>query len=233
LGFPLPPDLRRLYAQVANGGAEVGVDPVLYGAAGGCPCLEDWPAERTIGQLVSRSGWRLHPHIEEMLLHFPDRYVLADAVPEGFIRLGDLGYGNALEIDGATGRLYRVDRWAEAADERASDSADHFPVSISCVASSLEEWIARWLDERDAPYRTWRPWLNHRGPLTADLVETAELSDSQAVWRGLYRIESPRVQSVSQSFYGFYGFPSSHEAHDSPDAHELPPASYDVDASPT
>jgi len=62
LGFPPPPFLRALYSRVANGGYGLGPANDSYGAQGG------WPTryraeERTIGQLASRSGWRMHERI--------------------------------------------------------------------------------------------------------------------------------------------------------------------------
>ena len=106
LGFPLPADLRRLYTEVTNGGIDVGPVYEFFGAAGGFPCAHAWSMPRTIGQLVSRSGWRWHPRIEEALLRYPGRPVYAPAKPDGFVTVGDMGCGIALVVDGVTGRMY-------------------------------------------------------------------------------------------------------------------------------
>src|SRR5690349_17641702 len=86
LGFALPVDLRRLYAEVANGGLNLGPSNRFHGAIGGCcqgaPYWNDGP---TIDQLASDSNWQLHPRIEEALFRHPGWYVIADSLPEGFI----------------------------------------------------------------------------------------------------------------------------------------------------
>ena len=104
LGFPLPDELRRFYTAVVNGDFEFGLTHIFYGATGGCPCQYECPSERTIGHLVSRSGRRRHPRVEEALLRHPRHYVVVDPEPEGVIQIGDQGCGIALQIDGATGR---------------------------------------------------------------------------------------------------------------------------------
>src|SRR5215469_9826481 len=74
LGFPLPPLLRLLYREVANGGnGLVWYDEQFpfFGAHGGYPYpkltnwsgTSPWGADGTIGELFRRSGWQLRPCI--------------------------------------------------------------------------------------------------------------------------------------------------------------------------
>ncbi len=149
LGFPLPQDLRGLYAEVANGGLNLGSSYVFHGAIGGCcqsaPYRKDGP---TIEQLVSDSDRRLHPRIEEALFRHPGNYVIADSTPEGFIFLADTGCSTGLEMDGATGQLYLIDCWDAAPDSQGDDSERRYLLTIEALAPSLSVWFERWLDHR-------------------------------------------------------------------------------------
>jgi hypothetical protein len=183
LGFPLPVDLRRLYAEVANGGLNLGPVQVFHGAIGGCGVNPRyWGYGPTIEELASMSGWRLHPRIEEALLRHPGRYVIADSTPEGFIWLGE-DSELSLKIDGMTGRLYYTEFWGAFSDEppgRARVTGPSNLLSIEAIAPSLSAWFARWLDDR-------REQLDE-GPLLPEMVETADVPEPDAIWRGLYRI---------------------------------------------
>lgn len=181
LGFLLPPDLRRLYAEVANGGLELGPVQTLHGAIGGCGEYAMARNDgRTIEELASDSGWRLHPRIEEALMRHPGRYVVADSSPEGFIWIGE-DSELSLEIDGMTGYVYYTEGWgyfSDAPPELVPGPFDLF--SIEAIAPSLSVWFERWLDgRRDPP--------GERGPLLPEMVQTDDLSDPDVVWRGLYR----------------------------------------------
>lgn len=181
LGFPLPPDLRRLYAEVANGGLELGLVQVFHGAIGGCGEYAMARNDgRTIEELTSDSGWRLHPRIEEALMRHPGRYIVVDSLPEGFIWIGE-DSDISLEIDGMTGHVYYTEGWGylpDAPPERVPGPFDL--LSIEAVVPSLSVWFERWLDgRRDPP--------GERGPLLPEMVETADLPDPDVVWRGLCR----------------------------------------------
>jgi hypothetical protein len=97
LGFSLPLLLRMLYREVANGGnGLVWYDEQfpLVGAQGGCPLpplgwpdAGPWRAGATIGELVSRTGWQLHPCIAEALQRHPHCYVLCNQSPDRFVTI--------------------------------------------------------------------------------------------------------------------------------------------------
>ena len=68
LGFPLPPDLRCLYLEVANGGLNLRPVEFFLGAIGGCgEYAATRPDGQTIEAFANNSGWQLHPRIEEAL----------------------------------------------------------------------------------------------------------------------------------------------------------------------
>ena len=182
LGFPLPADLRRLYAEVSNGGLDLGPSYRFHGAIGGCcqgaPYWNDGP---TIEQLASDSGWRLHPRIEEALFRHPGSYVIADSMPEGFILLAETGCSTGLEMDGATGRLYLMDCWDEAPDSQGNDSERRYLLTLEAWAPSLSVWFERWLDDTEHEH------IERQDELSSEMVKTDDLPDPNEVWRGLYR----------------------------------------------
>lgn len=184
LGFSLPPDLRRLYSEVSNGGLNLGPSYLFHGAIGGC-CqgAPYWEGGPTIEQLTSDSGWRLHPRIEKALFLHPGSYVIVDSMPEGFIFLAHTGCSTALEMDGATGRLYLTDCWDETPDSQGDDSERRYLLTIEAWAPSLSIWFERWLDD------TKHEHIESQDKLSLDMVETDDLPDPDAVWRGLYRFD--------------------------------------------
>jgi hypothetical protein len=188
LGFPLPPDLRRLYAEVANGGLNLGPVHVFHGAIGGCgvnPLYSGYGP--TIEKLASMSGWRLHPRIEDALLRHPGRYVIADSLPDGFIYNGE-DSEFSLEIDAATGHIYYSEGWGYLPDRQTEVHGGLFDlITIQANAPSLRAWFARWLDE--VPYRGMLAYQDDWGELLPEMVETDDLPDPEVVWRGLYRFE--------------------------------------------
>jgi SMI1/KNR4 family protein SUKH-1 len=211
LGFPLPAELRRFYAEIANGGRHIGTE-LLYGAAGGC--LSDlWGADsqKTIGQLASHSGWRLHPRIEEALLRHPNYFVYVDSLPEGFLLLGELeGYPDTTVLDSVTGRVY-VTNYPYWFEVLPITGEERHITWLTLQAPSLRAWFDRWLG-------AWSTYTGHTAaepwqwpkfePLTADLVETADLPDPEVVWRGLYRfgpdwweeqpVDDDLIESINQ-----------------------------------
>lgn len=182
LGFPLPADLRRLYSEIANGGLNLGPVYVFHGAVGGCGEYAQNRADgRTIEQLVSDSGWRMHARLEEALLRNPGFYVVADSAPEGFIWLADPGCSTGLFIDGMTGRLYHTDEYGFLLNP-PTDDGDQEPLMIITLESpSLSVWFERWLDD------TGRDGISGLQELPPEMVETDDLPDPGIVWRGLYR----------------------------------------------
>lgn len=180
LGLTLPPFLRALYARVGNGGFDLGPGWILYGADGGCP-NRDGEQSRTIGQLLSRSGWRLNPRVEEALLRHPGRVVVSDSRPDGFLQIGDWGCGISIELDctSKTARVYLVGYWGELPAEANQAGTSLFDIQL--VAPSLEDWFERWLDGKDVDVL--------QGTLSrkqVDLVGITDAEEAAAVWKGLY-----------------------------------------------
>src|SRR5260221_4771645 len=108
LGFPLPPFLRMLYAEVANGGRGLGSEYGLFGAVGGYAFDDSgWAKEpRTIERLVSRSVWRSHPCMLAALARHPGYMVQCEEVPDRFMTISDERCGTTLELDTKTERLF-------------------------------------------------------------------------------------------------------------------------------
>lgn len=186
LGFPLPFALNRFYAEIANGGRHIGPVSLLYGATDGCR-RSGITGQETIGQFASRSDWRMHPAIEEALLHHLGRYVLVDSLSKGFLLLGEIeGYNDTTVLDTLTGRVYQTSYpyWFSVLPTTGGEQN----ISRLCLeAPSLGAWSARWLDNLTGhiPAERW-PQIAH-GPLTDDMVETSDLPDPEVAWRGLYR----------------------------------------------
>ena len=178
LGFQLPPELRRLYSEIANGGVNLGIAHVFFGAIGGCPVNPGWRMD-TIEQLASESSWRLHPRIEESLLRNPGHYVVAESSPEGFLWIAE-DSEISIEISRHTGYIYNTEYWGEIPARVPEDFALESLICIELVAPSLADWFKQWLD------RSWvtRP---HGSELLPEMVETNDLPDPNIVWRGLYR----------------------------------------------
>jgi hypothetical protein len=183
LGFPLPPFLRMLYAEVANGGPGLGSDYGLFGAVGGYAFDDSgWAKEpRTIERLVSRSDWRPHPCMLEALTHHPGHMVQCEETPDGFMTISDEGCGTTLELDTKTERLYLAGCGEELITEDPSQPSS-FLITLEYVAALLEEWLEHWL--ADTLYAGEYP--KSVGYLTPDMVSTICASDSQLVWRGIY-----------------------------------------------
>lgn len=214
LGFALPPELRRLYAEVANGGRSIGPVDLFYGAAGGCP-RSRWSGDpqKTTGQLASHSGWRLHPRIEDALLRHPGRYVYVDSLPAGFLLLGEIeSYDDTTVLDSVSGRVYQTSYpyWFQVLPTTGAEQEINISW-LSLDAASLGAWFDDWLGAwttytGHTPAQPWRK--RESGPLTADLVETSDLPDPDVVWRGLYRfgpdwweeqsVDADLIESINQ-----------------------------------
>ncbi len=188
LGFPLPPDLRRLYADVSNGGLNLGPVDFFLGAIGGCgEYAATRPDGQTIEAFANDSDWRLHPRIEEALLRHPGRYIVADSLPKGCVWIGQ-DSEISIAIDLRTGYIYCIDSLGTLVRGEPDDdpifTRNLFFNQLMCielVAPSLSVWFERWIAE------TWRLPPGDRGELSPEMIETVDLPDPDAVWRGFYR----------------------------------------------
>ena len=207
LGFPLPPLLRMLYLEVANGGNGLvwySEDFPLFGAHSGYPCrkLVNWPVNGpwreggTIGDLVSRSGWTLHLCIAEALRRHPDCYVICDQPPDGFLAISTETFG-LLVLDPLSGYIYEL---GDEANLLPFEENQPMPVlSLQFYKQSLEDMVEAFLAgaghstsaeaaadivERDiALNRSRFP----RRALTPELLDPACTAEPPVVWRGLYQ----------------------------------------------
>lgn len=195
LGYPLPSLLRLVYSEVANGG--VGLldwEFPLVGVRGGCPARpveqsDDgrWLLGATIENLVSRSGWRLHPCIEDALREHPECHVVCSECPAGFVSIMD-GGSYSFELDLISGRVYGA--WYYG-DLPLDDNQVEPLLELHFFCSSLEEMIEDYLARTgcsDAPaHKTpLSPGGGYR-ELSSDLLAPKCEADSVSVWRGLYR----------------------------------------------
>jgi len=194
LGFPLPPFLRMLYAEVANGGP--GLDD-LFGAVGGYACDDSgWAKEpRTIERLVSRSGWRPHPCMLEALTRHPGYMVQCEEMPDGFMTISDVGCGITLELDTKTERLYHAGCGEELLAEDPSQPSSYL-ITLEYIGASLEEWLEHWLG--DTQYTLYvGEYPKSAGYLTPDMVSEICKSDSQLIWRGIY-LPQPHHEDMAE-----------------------------------
>jgi hypothetical protein len=144
LGLPLPPMLRLLYREVANGGfgPAYGITGVrggwTYGRSGHDETLDQW------------RGWSAKgPHAHAISLADYDRDLLAlfDAdlpghlIPAHLVPICNEGCGQADCVDLATGRIYLIGAGG------GEDEYDNFSIYIRREAPSIEEWLDRWLRE--------------------------------------------------------------------------------------
>lgn len=183
LGFPLPPFLHMLYAEVANGGPRLGSYFGLFGCFGGYPFnSSDWAElPRLVDRLVSRSGWRPHPCIFDALMRHPGYKVQCEDCPDGFIGISDEAFSTSLALDTKTERLYLVGPGDDMPAEDPTQPSLLF-ITLTWVAASLEEWLEHWL--AGALYTEAYP--KSTGYLTPDMVSAHCETDSQLVWRGIY-----------------------------------------------
>lgn len=140
LGFPLPPLLRALYTQLANGG--FGPAYGIIGARGGFPgpsggtiegCYPHgrWPCRIiTLSECsidLERSSWSQQPH-----LVVPD-----DAWPDRLLMICEYGCCIYFHVDASTEEVF------ESYVNQAGQTV------LTSVAPSLEEWLTHWTrDER-------------------------------------------------------------------------------------
>ena len=133
LGFPLPPLLRELYKQLANGGFGPGYG--LIGVTGGfCE----------VGSIVD--GYAFHVKRSELidLEHFQNRGKPEDALklpdrvwPRYFLYLCDWGLATTTCIDAHSGYIYDV----------YPDEQERY-YNVQPVAPFLEGWLTLWLQDQ-------------------------------------------------------------------------------------
>lgn len=195
LGYPLPPLLRMIYGEVANGGVGLlDYELPLIGARGGCPVRpieksEDgrWLNGPTVEKLVSRSEWRPHPCIEAALRRHPECYVVCSIRPDGFVSIMDIG-SQGYELDLVSGRIY--ESWYYG-DLPLDDNQLEPLLEVSFRWPSLEEMVEEHLARMGcgdaSAQRMHRPSSGGYHELTSNLLTPACEADSEVVWRGLYR----------------------------------------------
>jgi len=151
LGYPLPPLLRRLYVDVANGG--FGPGEGITGAHGGY--WYGWDGHFFRNDQPWTPPWPWHPldlaaYIQQHSLL--DRFTLPNGTwPARFLHLCYWGCATDTFLDANTDRVYVV------------EDITNRTVRLMLDAKSFEEWIERWLNgERPA----WWP------DVTAGDVET-------------------------------------------------------------
>lgn len=134
LGFGLPTTLRAVYMLLANGG---------FGPGFGILGLP------SIVRTLTRGSWRLSQRAAQQLHQHRDVYLTCEDEPASLITLcvWDPFYGNYTKLDAASGQVYSVLEDVEA-PEPTWDRA----IAIVCEASSVEEWLERWLAGDLHPY---------------------------------------------------------------------------------
>lgn len=132
LGFALPPMLRLLYAEVANGGFGPGYG--FLGVIGGASeddvakdIAESYDTDRRSGPRLEESGFEKGD--DDWFEPFYDEW------PGGFVRVLHWGCAIWTCVDSRTGRVYRYEHF------HGKTSRD----AMSPQADSLEEWLQRWL----------------------------------------------------------------------------------------
>lgn len=121
LGFPLPPSLRAIYSQVANGGFGPGYG--FVGVAGG--------ARETVYEADLATAYRK----ERELSRSQGPFV---AWPRRVLRLLEWGCNIASCIDARTGRILRYEPDSGVPEKDMTAEAD-----------SLQDWLRRWLRGED------------------------------------------------------------------------------------
>ncbi len=148
LGFALPPTLRQLYAEVANGGDVFRNGYWLCGAVGGYPESPLPDGTKTIDQMVSHSGWRLNERVDSALQRHPGAYIQCERAPDFFTTICNEGCGESIELDGLTGRLYQsgcgtnmLAYYVRMGLPIEPGIENDYMTTISFYAPSVEDWI--------------------------------------------------------------------------------------------
>jgi hypothetical protein len=192
LGFSLPPLLRMIYLEVADGGLGI-ID-------------DDWEkivASGDLSQVQCRKGWRLHPCIERALQHYQFSYVRCDAWPEHFLYIAPTGHCD-LVLDADTGWVYQSEFEGVLPPRRKGERIDLW--SLGFVCGSLWELCERWLERsgfgqppsdffntHDIPHTGPAIW----GELSPELLDPANLDNPELIWNGLNRGVQPKLLDPS------------------------------------
>lgn len=149
---PLPPALRALYANVANGG--FGPAYGIVGCLGGAPSesIARDGLDRTLAATLTHSAWRFPIQAAHAAERHPDRYIECAVEPDDWVSLCHWGCGIFSDLDLWTGRVYSTYIAGRQDDapipcEQASSEGDEDD-TIFCVqfqASSVEDWLEKWL----------------------------------------------------------------------------------------
>jgi hypothetical protein len=184
LGFSLPPLLRMIYRDVADGGLGIRGDEHPF---------QHVTASADLSQEECRKGWRLHPCIERALQRHAFCYVVCDAYPERFLYLSQDSQ-LSLYLDAATGWIYDSEFEGVLPPRRKGERIDLW--SLSFFRGSLWELCEDWLERnRYCPaylgsFCTRRivPGyaLADEGELTPALLDPSCQEDSEHIWDGLY-----------------------------------------------
>jgi hypothetical protein len=134
LGFSLPPTLRSLYTEIANGG--FGPAYGIRGAVGGFADATGTVVEHYQGRTESRS--LLDLDLEAELAQGEGEVVVPfDQWPRMLISICEWGCAIQICLDCITGRVFRVE-------------PSRMGYHITREAASLEEWLKKWM--RDELY---------------------------------------------------------------------------------
>lgn len=193
LGFPLPPLLRMIYLEVANGGLGI-ID-------------DSWEKIVALGDLSQercRKGWRLHPCIERALQHYQSSYVRCDAWPEHFLYIAPTGHCD-LVLDADTGWIYQSEFEGVLPPRRKGERIDLW--SLSFVRGSLGELCEGWLKRsgfrqppsdifnttHDIPLRGPARWSE----LTPELLDPANQDNPELIWNDMNLGVQPKLLDPS------------------------------------
>jgi hypothetical protein len=158
LGFALPTTLRRLYAEVANGGDVFRRGSIVYGAMGGCRGYYSPEPIGTIDQRLGHSDWRLSERVGYALQRHPEAYVQCEEAPDCFVSIGEHGCESSIALDGLTGRLYQM--WCgdnlqfysiQMGQPIEPGSEDGWMQAIAFYAASVDDWIEREMNTTRLP----------------------------------------------------------------------------------
>jgi hypothetical protein len=186
LGVPLPPLLRMLYREAANGGNLLSEHDdywPFFGVVGGCSVTFWDDDNKTIGHTLSRSGWRLHPCMAQAMERFPGHMALSDSRPDGFIMLSDRGCGTSLECDLLTGQIYRTGAGPDIPTEDGEYAG--WMTTIQFMASSLEDCLNAMLEGTLYTRNRARGSISKQDFVS--YIKSSCSADPRAVWHGLYR----------------------------------------------
>ena len=158
LGIALPPMLRALYMQVANGG--FGPAYGITGARGGYSFGDDGryqtidmctDADPTVHYLDVREYEQAHGN--------PTYFELRETIqPAHFLHLCYEGCGMDFYIDGNSGRIYLTAWCGSLPDSMVPNQVlpgklrPELIIGYQRVADSLEEWLERWLQSEAKPW---------------------------------------------------------------------------------